>query len=87
MESTKELQEGEAWVDEVVGHRRKRKCMQFRIKWVNDPKPTWEPFENVYVTIEMQIVSPLKALQTVCGCAHRPICRTKPRPIAHQMAS
>ena len=60
MKSTKGLEEGEAWVEEVVGHKRKGKWMQFRVKWVEDPKPTWEPFENMYVTIDMLLIRPLR---------------------------
>ncbi|KAK3045888.1 hypothetical protein LTR09_012582 [Extremus antarcticus] len=46
MASTK-LTEGEAWVERIMGQKRKGKNMLFRIKWEKDPTTTWEPFENV----------------------------------------
>jgi len=60
MASTK-LTEGEAWVERIMGQKRKGKNMLFRIKWEKDPTTTWEPFENVYVSIAMQIKQLLKA--------------------------
>ncbi len=44
-----------------MGQKRKGKNMLFRIKWEKDPTTTWEPFENVYVSIAMQIKQLLKA--------------------------